>query len=292
MKRLLLNSTALVAIAAGSGAQAADLPPRMPVKAPIAYRAYNWSGFYAGVLGGYGWRDPSIAFTGNGAAEATYFAPGFIPRSVSVNPHGWLGGAQAGYNSQVGNAIFGFETDLSYGSIRGDGTAPGAPLTTNIFFAGKPPVTTVTAYQFAIAAAQKLDWLGTVRGRLGYTPFDRFLIFATGGFAYGHASLSANVLNVSATQTTTPPGTTISLPACILVCATGSTSQWLPGWTLGFGGEYASNSFWTAKVEYLYYDLGHLSVSFSDPRFAAFIFNASAEYKGHIVRAVWSVKLN
>jgi outer membrane immunogenic protein len=72
-------------------------------------------------------------------------------------------------------------------------------------------------------------WLGTARGRVGYA-FDRFLPYITGGAAFG---------DVQATQ----PG------------FTGMTNTQV-GWTVGAGLEFAIASNWTAKVEYLHYDLG------------------------------------
>jgi len=291
MKSLLFSSTALVAFVAGNVAEAADLAVRMPVKAPIAaVLPFNWTGFYVGAVAGYSWRDPTIDFAGNGPAQAL-LAAGVVPRTVTVDPHGFLGGAQAGYNFQTGNTVFGFETDFSYANIRDNGMAgPGSPLTA-IFFCGKG-CTQIDSFRFSSFGGQSLDWFGTLRGRAGITPFDRLLLFATGGLAYGHANLTASVLNTSGAQTTIPPGTTVSLPACTLICATGSASQWLLGWTAGFGAEYAFSNYWTTKVEYLYYDLGNLSTSFSDPRFPAFDFTSTAAYRGNIVRVALNYKLN
>ncbi len=73
------------------------------------------------------------------------------------------------------------------------------------------------------------DWLGTARGRVGYA-FDRFMPFITGGLAVG---------NIKAT----PAGA-------------GSTTKTNAGWTIGGGLEAAIGGPWTAKVEYLYADLG------------------------------------
>ena len=78
-------------------------------------------------------------------------------------------------------------------------------------------------------------WLATFRGRLGYA-FDRWLPYITAGGAYG---------NVKATATDAATG---------VVLATGSKSQL--GWTGGVGLEYAFLGNWTAKIEYLYVDLG------------------------------------
>jgi outer membrane immunogenic protein len=94
-------------------------------------------------------------------------------------------------------------------------------------------------------------WLGTARGRLGYA-FDRFLPYITGGAAFG---------DVQATQ----PG------------FTGATNTQV-GWTVGAGLEFAIASNWTAKVEYLHYDLGSFNCGVSCNGFVAdnVKFNADA----------------
>jgi outer membrane immunogenic protein len=76
------------------------------------------------------------------------------------------------------------------------------------------------------------DWLATGRGRIGYA-FDRFLPFVTGGVAVGDIKSTATGL--------------------------GSVSSTKAGWTAGGGLEAAISGPWTAKVEYLYVDLGHAS---------------------------------
>jgi outer membrane immunogenic protein len=76
------------------------------------------------------------------------------------------------------------------------------------------------------------DWLATGRGRVGYA-FDRFLPFVTGGLAVGNIKSSATGL--------------------------GSVSTTKAGWTAGGGLEAAITGPWTAKVEYLYVDLGNAS---------------------------------
>jgi outer membrane immunogenic protein len=73
------------------------------------------------------------------------------------------------------------------------------------------------------------NWLGTARGRVGYA-FDRFLPYLTGGLAVGDIKADLS--------------------------GTGSTTTTKAGWTLGGGLEVAVAGPWTAKVEYLYVDLG------------------------------------
>jgi outer membrane immunogenic protein len=81
------------------------------------------------------------------------------------------------------------------------------------------------------------DWLATVRGRVGYA-YDRFLPYITGGAAFGDIKL-------------TPAG------------FGGSTTD-KAGWTLGGGIEAAISGPWTAKLEYLYVDLGDATCGAAD----------------------------
>jgi outer membrane immunogenic protein len=89
----------------------------------------------------------------------------------------------------------------------------------------------------------KIDWFGTLRGRLGYSFDRRILVYATGGLAYGHVSLSGTSSTAFLAATT---------PFSNAVVNT--------GWTVGGGVEgFAWSPRWTWKVEYLYLDLGKLN---------------------------------
>jgi outer membrane immunogenic protein len=127
-----------------------------------------------------------------------------------------------------------------------------------------------------MTANEKLDWFGTVRGRVGVT-FDRALLYATGGLAYGHATLSTAL-----TRTTGCAGNN---------CQNGSTADTKFGWTVGGGLEWAFANNWSVKGEYLYYDLGSLSHTMVDPAFPA-VFNASASLRGSVARAGLNYKFN
>jgi outer membrane immunogenic protein len=152
MKRILAAGAGLVAlIAFASPSGAADLGRRaeMP-RAPAPYMApyYNWSGFYAGINGGYGWG--SSSWDGLGAPTGDFDVSG-----------GVIGGT-LGVNYQISQAVFGLEGDLDWSNIRG---------------------TTVT--NCPLGCQTRNDWLGTVRGRAGIA-FDRFLPYVTGGVAFGN----------------------------------------------------------------------------------------------------------
>jgi len=92
------------------------------------------------------------------------------------------------------------------------------------------------------------NWLSTVRGRLGYS-FDRFMPYITGGLAVG--DIETNVAGIGGGRDTKA------------------------GWTVGGGIEAALNGPWSAKLEYLYVDLGR----------GGTVLGSDAEFKSHILRA-------
>lgn len=115
MKRVLFASISLMALAIAGTAGAADLPRRgaAPVAAPVYMQAaYNWSGFYAGIVGGWGFGRSHWS----GAVGDTDVDGGMI-------------GGTLGYNWQNGPTVVGVETDLAWTSI--DGTAGGRKTENN-----------------------------------------------------------------------------------------------------------------------------------------------------------------
>jgi outer membrane immunogenic protein len=95
-----------------------------------------------------------------------------------------------------------------------------------------------------IGFAQQLPLFGTARARVGFTPADRWLVYATGGLAYGE-------IRTDATVTVAGVGSTAT-----------SYSQTKAGWAAGAGIEAALGGGWTGKVEYLHMDLGSVSGTF------------------------------
>src|SRR5487761_36315 len=100
MKKHLLLGVSLVALGAASPAIAAPRAPVMPA-APV----YNWTGWYAGGNIGYSWGNADSTYTDHGFAPPTSF-------SGSEQLDGIIGGAQVGYNWQIGNWVYGLETDF------------------------------------------------------------------------------------------------------------------------------------------------------------------------------------
>ena len=170
--------------------------------------------------------------------------PGFVG-SERAHLNGVIGGGQIGYNWQFSpNWVVGLEADIQASGEKGSkGFGNSFSLTTPI--TGYPVIgTTLTDYE------AKISWFGTVRGRIGYA-WDRVMVYATGGLAYGEVKLDGT-RTVSGTIGTAPLNAPFSIAHAI------GHSRTNTGWTAGAGAEVALVGNWTGKFEYLYMDLGSL----------------------------------
>jgi outer membrane immunogenic protein len=221
MKRILIAGA--FALAAGGQALAADLPqpgpppPRAPatyVPAPVP--VFTWSGIYIGVNGGYGF------------GQSNWTNPAGSTGNFSTD--GFLVGGTIGGNYQWNQFVLGIEADGDWTNLSGNvSCGPG----------------------LAFTCTTQGDWLATVRGRAGYA-FDRFLVYGTGGAAFGNLQAGSTGSFDTATQT---------------------------GWTAGGGVEFAFTPNLTAKVEYLYVDLGSMTCNINCQ------FNTSVSLTENVVRA-------
>jgi outer membrane immunogenic protein len=118
---------------------------------------------------------------------------------------GGLAGGTVGYNWQSGMMVYGLEADAAWSNV---GATVGNPA--------------------FIAATDKINDLGTARGRIGVA-FDQILLYGTGGFAWVDNTLTATVLGFSASE-----------------------SHFHTGWTAGAGIEAMVAPKWSVKAEYLY----------------------------------------
>lgn len=255
MKNILLSSVALIGIA--GTAVAADLPERVPVKAPpIMARAFSWTGCYIGVNDGWiGSRyrfdlaptgtyrnpagvapPPNAAGTGALAGDLTA-----VTSAYRLDESGLEVGGQVGCNYQTGVFVFGVEGDGQW-AILGDNDD-------NTVRVAYPPLVSANP-AFVIARRvetvdSQLNWFSTFRARAGVA-FDRVFVYGTGGLAVGDLNSSTSVAfggNVGNVY-----GTAQHF---------GSFSDMRIGWTAGGGLEWAFANHWTAKVEYLYLNLGN-----------------------------------
>jgi outer membrane immunogenic protein len=214
MRRVLCFLAATAAISLGGlPARAADLgaPQYNPPPPP----PYSWSGFYFGANGGFGGNQFQYPFT---IGSIPALGIGATTGTSSLTSSGFFGGGQIGYNWQFAPTwVAGIETDFDGANIQGKATTSANTLSGNV--------------------GSTLNWFGTVRGRVGYLVTPTALLYATGGWAYGQTTSSANVTALG-------------------LAALASTSKTQNGWTAGAGIEYAFNPWLSLKTEYLYLDLG------------------------------------
>jgi outer membrane immunogenic protein len=188
----------------------------------------QWTGFYVGLNAAYGQGVGQDAVTPLPYGPAPAFD--VLAFTYDQKLKGWLGGAQLGYNWQHGPLVLGFETDIDKGKISGDGIV--APLT---------DLSTLFPISDSFETGhQEIKWLGTVRGRIGAAA-GPLMLYGTGGLAYGRVELSE--LNVV-------------FPGFLPLTFAGSQSSWRTGWVAGTGAEWAFAQHWSAKAEFLHFDLG------------------------------------
>nr|WP_029074036.1 outer membrane protein [Kaistia adipata] len=227
MNHLLRTATMASVIALGAAtAQAADLTYE-PV--PAAPEVFNWTGFYVGVHAGIGGGNFDTSFREyeyeEGPADFAFSGYGY---DFSDNAFGAFGGAQIGYNYQFAtNWVVGAEADIAASGIKAEHNE------------------TYSDGWFENNEA-KIDWFGTLRGRLGYA-WDNVLFYGTGGAAYGKVKLSGSYgYNDDDTWGSFSE----------------SDTKW--GWTIGAGVEYGITKNITLKTEYLYVDLGSVTANNAD----------------------------
>ena len=170
MKRLgIMLSAILLSSTAGHAADLGWNSGASPIYSPSP--ASGWSGFYAGVSGGYGWGTATVAP-----------APG---AQAANGTGGWSLGGQAGYNMDMGGFILGAEGDLQWSNIGYSEDIPG-----------------VGSFKTGV------DFYGTLRGRAGMA-FGEVMPYVTGGIAAGRGT--ANLTNpggVTTSQSATHMGWT------------------------------------------------------------------------------------
>ena len=254
-RRTLLASAGAIALT--GAAVAADLPSRAPPPVflpppPI----FTWTGLYVGINAGYTWSNNNRVDTdtadlfGNpalgggpafGVASAA-LADGSVPAKID----GFIGGGQIGYNYQFANSfVVGLEAD-----IQGIAASNGSTLEFSQATVAGVPANPIDQNLFS---RRRLDYLGTVRGRLGFTITPTFLVYGTGGLAYGQTRSSTSITQIVESAPDLPNH----------YSSFGSFSNTRVGWTAGGGVEWLFAPNWSVKAEYLFYDLGSVTYGLS-----------------------------
>jgi outer membrane immunogenic protein len=298
MKSKQIGAVALsLALCAGS-AFAADLPSRKaPAYLPPPPPPPLWTGFYVGLNAGGTWSESSSVTVSSAPAFANPLLPfqtvPFVAASASGatgvlnagNTGGFLGGGQIGYNWQFANVfVAGLEADIQ-GVASSRSSAAGTAVTAPANLPNLPVIT-------GINATKSLDYIGTVRGRIGWLVTPTLLVYGTGGLAYGGVNSQTGILQKWVGAESGGVGTPYN--------TTGNFSDTRVGWTAGGGLEWMFSPNWSAKVEYLYYDLGSVSYSAGaltsvvvppggvvpvGAVWASALSQTSVRFDGHIVRA-------
>lgn len=234
MKKIF--ATLSLTIVSGA-AVAADIPNRKTVEAPTPLPIFtkNWTGFYAGVHGGYAFsriKGRTLAFDGPREAAAV--------ESANNRSESFAGGVQAGYNYQYANGLVtGIELDLTALSNKASST----------------DIATAQRYfgQIQSTIQYKQDWLATARIRFGYA-FGSVLVYGAGGLA---------ALNETETRTQYAP----DRPSrTTFIDFAERDSRVRIGWALGAGAEWAFANNWSVKAEYIYSHFTAEKFSFPNAR--------------------------
>jgi outer membrane immunogenic protein len=218
----------VAALAVTTQSRAADLPARMPVKAPAAASAAPvWSGFHVGLFAGYGW----------GRAEATApfdssnsFFYNFLGAPYAFDADGFFGGGTIGYNLQSGVIVYGLEGEVGYLGLTGSALEP-----------NDLPASTDTTTRF------KSDLYGAIYGRLGVAAGNA-LFYGKGGVAF----LSAEASTIDPCAGT---------PGCGTTTLTMTGDKVMVGWSAAGGVEWLFGAGWSAKLEYAYFDFGKVDTA-------------------------------
>jgi opacity protein-like surface antigen len=230
------QSPPLLTVASSTGRQTIDLlragvsykfGPDLPIatagevryaKAPVtAPPSSRWAGLYAGAHSGYGWLDSNLSNVE-------------VPSGIKAK--GWLGGGHFGYLWQYASAVAGLEIDGTATGI--SGTA--APGKSALVFPGETDT---------VIRSQKIDYLGTVRSRLGWTPAGNWLLYGTGGLAWERAHRRIDQTSVFSSG--------------VVGHGTSEAPSDSFGWVAGAGAEtFIGSSSWIARLEYLHYDFGNV----------------------------------
>ncbi|GAA2849584.1 outer membrane immunogenic protein [Aminobacter aminovorans] len=229
MKNFLVATSFLVAFA--GSARAADVV--VEEAAPILPAGFVWTGGYVGIQAGWQWgRDHTEEFIGG-------VATGF---DEDLDSDGFIGGVHAGYNWQSGQVVYGIEGDFEFAAVDG-------------------------GYRLDNDNGTDFDmnWQASIRGRLGFVPMERLLVYGTVGAAFANLEYTY----VSA-------GTTFE-----------SFDETKVGWTAGAGIEYAVTDNITTRLEYRYTDFGSVS-NLSSVAFPGFTYDHDPQF--HAVRVGLSYK--
>lgn len=161
---LLLAGVFIASMA--SVTHAADVAKPVATTPAAVVPAVTWAGFYAGLNAGYAWGTSTFAFV----------PPSLNTGTVQQNPTGFLGGAQAGFDHQLGHLVLGIGASIEGGNVTGAAACP--------TFKGT-------------SCRSSFDFIATVTGRAGVALGTSSLLYGKGGFAAGDYAFNATGLTTA-----------------------------------------------------------------------------------------------
>lgn len=198
----ILSISVLAAVAASTGAQAADLAARPYTKAPVAVIEESWAGIYLGGQVGYSWTSTSYNLVNAGIVDP------YVPNMNSV-----AGGGHLGAQGQWGHVVLGVVGDYNWTSLKETDASGGGVIT--------PPV----AGRFGTV---DIKGIGSVAGKLGWA-FDNWLLYGKGGWA---------IADIDTSVTGTLPTASASKWQSGFVVGGGAELKIAHNWVLGAEFDY------------------------------------------------------
>lgn len=205
-----------------------------------------WTGFRVGLEAGYFWSANNVVQNvGLPATENALFLPGsqtmanvlgyLTSHHFSYASSGFLGGLQLGYLSQFSDKlVIGVDADIN---------ALGSTHASKYLFSDV--TTTLLGAQYANGSvSKKINYLGFIKGRLGYLLTPRLMGYGLGAFAYGGTRIGTEY-TITSSNPLFPPA-----------YGEAHASGLLGGWGVGLGGEWLMQPCWSLSAEYIYYNLG------------------------------------
>ena len=212
MKKLLLATSAIAALAMAAPAGAADMPVKARPLPPPPPACAQFGGFYVGGNVGYASGEHRLRDI-DGFTNPFFGGKGRLPIEFSGNRSGWAAGVQGGYNWQFHCTVFGIEADYNWADLDRD-------------FVRSSPSGLVT-----LAVSNSLKSFGTIRGRTGVV-VDNLLLYVTGGFAFARTERDVALTFLNEPQ--------------LNQAFSSDKTRW--GWTAGFGAEWALGGWGKAPV--------------------------------------------
>ena len=193
-----------------------------------------YSGLYVGANIAYS------TYTNSFSIDSTFNEKYFSQLNLNVQNNGFVGGGTFGNNWKIRQTVLGLEADLDYESISGSNAD------------------TSSATNFITSVNKKINWVGTLRGRIGRITPNNMMIYLTAGPAFGNTQITFAQRVVAGPKEL--PYSMMNSCSSGLVCASATSRKTKLGWTAGGGLEYPVSKRATFKAEYLYVTLGNVTM--------------------------------